>query len=156
MKKKFTLTVIGATTLMLFFSFNAFAKDLELTNLLVNQLDVTPQQATGGAGSMFSLAQKNLEPGQFSKIADAVPGMESFLAAAPEKEKSSGSSLLGAGASILGGDSSGSGLAGLASSFSSLGMDGDMTSKFVPVVLDYVKQKGGDMAMGLLKKAIGM
>ena len=43
------------------------------------------------------------------------------------------------------------GMAGLESSFEKLGLSGDMVGKFTPIILDYVKNKGGEHAMNLLK-----
>ena len=45
-------------------------------------------------------------------------------------------------------------MAGLASFFKQLGMPGDMVSKFVPIILDYVQNKGGDQTMNLVKGAL--
>jgi hypothetical protein len=53
---------------------------------------------------------------------------------------------------MLGGaDSSLGGIAGLASSFESLGLDADMVSKFMPIVSDYAGSVSGDQAMALLQ-----
>jgi hypothetical protein len=46
--------------------------------MLTKELKVTPEQATGGAGSLFALAKERLKPDQFSKVSAAVPGMEGF------------------------------------------------------------------------------
>jgi hypothetical protein len=42
------------------------------------------------------------------------------------------------------------GLASLASSFETLGLDADMVQKFLPIVSDYVGSVSGDQAMALL------
>lgn len=54
-----------------------------LVNLLMGKLNVNHQQAAGGAGAIFSLAQKTLAPTQFGQLRNAVPGMDMMLAAAP-------------------------------------------------------------------------
>jgi hypothetical protein len=46
------------------------------------------------------------------------------------------------------------GMAGLTSSFEKLGLSGDMVNKFTPIILDYVKNQGGEHAMNLLKGAL--
>ena len=38
--------------------------------------------------------------------------------------------------------------------FEKLGLTGDMVNKFTPIILDYVKNKGGEHAMSLLKGAL--
>lgn len=55
----------------------------ELVSQLTKGLSITPTQATGGAGALFGLAKSRLSPADFSKVAEAVPGMNSFLKAAP-------------------------------------------------------------------------
>jgi hypothetical protein len=69
--------------------------------------------------------------------------MDSLLSAAP---KSSTSSLISSASSMLGDSASSYGnLAALASSFSDLNLSPDMVDAFVPVVVDYVKRRGGAM-----------
>ena len=129
------------------------AADLGLVDLLSSQLGVSKDQAQGGAGSIFQLAKKNLGSADFSSIAKAVPGMDKMMGAAPKTEKKS--STLGGISSMMGGSSNKlQGLAGLAGSFKSLGMSGDMVGKFTPIILDYVKNKGGEGTMNLLKSAL--
>ncbi|MCF8119783.1 MAG: DUF2780 domain-containing protein [Deltaproteobacteria bacterium] len=125
------------------------AGGMELVSMLVDKLGVSQEQATGGAGALFQNAKENLSTEAFQKVADAVPGMDKYLAAAPAKSEA-GSALgslssLGKGAGKLGS------MAGLADSFKSLGMDSGMVSKFAPVVMEYVQSKGGDSVAGLLK-----
>jgi hypothetical protein len=131
----------------------ASAGDLGLVDLLTSQLGVTKGQAAGGAGSIFRLAKENLGAKDFGTIAKAVPGIGGMMDAAPKAEKSS--SVLGSVSSMLGGGSSKLGkTAALADSFKKLGLGGDMVDKFVPIVIDYVKEKGGKVAMDLLKSAL--
>jgi Protein of unknown function VcgC/VcgE (DUF2780) len=130
-----------------------YAADMGLTDLLTSRLGVTKNQAMGGAGSIFQLAKQNLSVGDFSAIAKSVPGIDQMIGAAPKTEKSSGtfgniSSMMGSNSNKL------SGIAGLTSSFEKLGLTGDMVSKFTPIILDYVKNKGGEHAMTLLKGAL--
>lgn len=66
----------------------------ELVGQLTQGLSVTPQQATGGAGALFGLAKSKLSPADFGKIAAVVPGMDSFLKAAPSTGGGSGLSSL--------------------------------------------------------------
>jgi Protein of unknown function VcgC/VcgE (DUF2780) len=133
------------------------AVDLGLTGLLTSQLGVTEPQAMGGAGAIFSYAKEKLSPESFTKVANAVPEMDQLLAAAPAvaAPEPAGSApglgaLAGQGAETLpGGDAIGgiadkaTGLQSLNDSFGKLGMEPDMVGKFGPVVLDYVKSKGG-------------
>lgn len=54
-----------------------------LTDLLVAKVGVTAPQADGGAGSIFKLAQAQMTPENFHKLRSAVPGMDTYLGAAP-------------------------------------------------------------------------
>ena len=128
-----------------------YAGDMGLVDLLSSQLGVTKSQAEGGAGSIFQLAKQNLSVKDFSSVAKAVPGIDQMLGAAPKVEGSSSS--LGKISSMMGNNKLGR-MAGLTSSFEKLGMSGDMVSKFTPIILDYVKNKGGEHVMNLLKGAL--
>lgn len=128
------------------------AQGPELVELLTKQLAVTDQQAEGGAGSLFKMAKDNLSSDDFSKIANVVPGMDRMLGAAPEPEESSG--WMGTISSVFGGAEKLEGMSALKSSFGKLGLSSDMVGLFMPIVLDYVKEKGGDDIMNLLKSAL--
>jgi hypothetical protein len=117
--------------------------------MLMKELNVTQEQATGGAGALFGLAKSRLKPEEFSHVSDAVPGMDGFLKAAPKQE---GGSALGSLGSVLSGGSGG--LASVAGAFSSLGLSPDMVSKFIPVITKFVQAKGGASVASLLMGAL--
>jgi hypothetical protein len=75
------------------------------------------------------------------------------MASIPSSDSASGT--LGSLSSVLNkrGDSISS-LAGLASTFSQLGMGGDMVQQFIPVILNYAQDKGGDLVSNLLQAAL--
>ena len=130
---------------------------LNLTDNLVQQLGVTPAQATGGAGSLFSTARQGMSPADFAQVSKAVPGMDQYLAAAPSQAAPSlgTAGLMSAAGSALGGSGSALGTAAsLAGSFQSLGLNSGMVSQFIPIVLQYVNTTGGSSTMGLLKSAL--
>lgn len=54
-----------------------------LTDLLVSKVGVSQPQANGGAGSIFKLARAQMTPQNFQKLKAAIPGMETYLGAAP-------------------------------------------------------------------------
>jgi len=127
-----------------------------LTDILVQKLGVSPTQATGGAGAIFSTAQKSMSATDFAQVSKAVPGMDQYLAAAPSlgaAPASGTAGLIGAAGSALGGSNLGT-LASLAGSFQSLGLNSSMASQFIPVVLQYVQGQGGSSTMGLLQSAL--
>jgi hypothetical protein len=125
-----------------------------LVGLLVQQLGISPQQAMGGAGSIFSVARQTMNPSNFGLVSNAVPGMSQLLAAAPRMAGSSmGGGLMGNAANALGGSSLGQ-MAMMANAFQSLGMGSGMVNQFIPVILQYVQAQGGSSTMGLLQSAL--
>ena len=119
----------------------------KLIGSLVDTLGVSEEQATGGSGAVFKEAKNNMSPVDYSQLLSAVPGIDSLISAAPQT-----GGLAGKASSLLGG--SGGSMAGLADSFSKLGLSPDMVNQFVPVILDFVQSEGGQQAMTLLKNAL--
>jgi len=126
---------------------------MELLQMLTNQLNVSEEQAGGGAGALFKLAKDKLGSNEFSQITSAIPGISELISSAP---KSGGlASAIGGIASSLGGGASKLGdLASLAGAFKKLNLDTDMIGKFVPIVLSFVQSKGGGTLKGLLEKVL--
>jgi len=127
---------------------------MELLNMLTSQLNVSEQQASGGAGLLFKLAQEKLSGGEFGQIAGAIPGINDLIASAPESGGLAGAlgglaSSFGRGGGQLGN------LASLVGGFSKLNLDADMIAKFVPIVLSFVKSQGGDALEGMLANVLG-
>jgi hypothetical protein len=132
----------------------AQAMGMDLVSTLVSKLGVTKDQAAGGAGAIFKSAKGNMTPGDYKTLVTKVPEAESLQEQAPKSESKT-ASMLGGATSLLGKKTGGlAGSADLINSFKSLGLNQEMIGKFTPVVLDYVKEKGGPMVMGLLQKAI--
>ncbi|HBP86756.1 MAG TPA: hypothetical protein DD706_03550 [Nitrospiraceae bacterium] len=138
---------------------------MELIQQLVSRLNINEGQAKGGAGLLFNLAKEKLGSGEFQQLADKVPGVKDLLGAAPSTSPaaSAGGGMMGAlggiaaslGAGGLGEKMGGLGnLANLASGFSQLGLSPDMIGKFVPIVLSFVQNQGGDSMKGLLEKVL--
>ena len=119
------------------------ALDSGLVSLLTKQLSIKPDQAMGGAGSILNFAKGKLSDDNFSKVASAIPEMDKLIDSAPEIGS------LGTGLTKLTGGKLG-GLASLAGSFKSLGLDAGMVNNFVPVILKYVESKGGSGVMNIL------
>ena len=117
--------------------------DSGLVSMLTKELSIKPDQATGGAGSIFKFAKGKLSTDNFSKVAAAMPEVNKLIDSAP---KVGG---LGQGLTKLTGGQLG-GLAGLAGSFKSLGLESGMANKFVPVILKYAESKGGSGVMNIL------
>ena len=78
------------------------------------------------------------------------------MSAAPEAKSEGGGigGMLGSAASALGVGGNLGGLAALAGSFSSLNLDASMIGKFAPVVMGFLKEKGGDALPAILEKVM--
>lgn len=126
---------------------------MELIKLLTDQLGVSQDQAKGGAGLLFRLAKDKLSSDEYSQITDQVPGVDELSRSAPESGVL-GSTLGGLVSGLSGGKTDIGDLAGLVGGFAKLGMDADTLGKFVPIILSFVKGKGGDAAKGLLSKVL--
>jgi len=155
MKNRFLLTMLVAVAAGVGIGANASAgaAEPELVQLLTGKLGVTEPQASGGAGSIFNVAKQNMGKDDFSKVADAVPGIDRMMESAPKAGASSG--MLGSASSLLGGSASSlTGVASLAGSFSQLGLKAGMVNAFTPIILNYVKDKGGEPLMNALQGAL--
>jgi hypothetical protein len=119
----------------------------ELVGQLTKQLSITPEQAVGGSGAIFGLAKTKMKPDDFLKVSSAVPGMDGLLKAAP-KPKDSGTDMLSAIGSTLPGKAGA--VASLGGSFKQLGLSPEMATKFLPIMTQFVKVKGGANVAGLL------
>jgi len=115
----------------------------ELVGELTRELQITPQQAEGAAGSLFDVAKKGMPAGDWAKVSQAVPGMDGLLKAAPAAAGGPGGVMGMAG-----------GLGGAAAAFSKLGLKPEMVSKAVPVLTKYVSKTGGADIGSLLAAAL--
>jgi hypothetical protein len=125
---------------------------MDLINQLVSNLGVSEEQAKGGAGMLFKLAQDKLNGDEFAQIADKVSGMDDMVSAAPDAADGGLMGAVGGLMSGISGESNNLGaLAGLAGGFEKLGLESGMVGKFIPVVLNFVRSQGGDSVGNLLK-----
>ncbi|MBV4538385.1 DUF2780 domain-containing protein [Pseudomonas sp. BT-42-2] len=123
------------------------AESANLLNTLGSQLNITPEQAVGGAGAMLGLARNNLSTDDYGQLTKAVPGLD-LLAGA---NALGGLSGLG---ELLGNNSEKSSALSnalgnnvedrndLDSAFKALGMDTGMIGQFAPLILQYLGQQG--------------
>jgi len=108
----------------------------------LSELDITPEQAIGGAGAMLGLAKNQLSSTDYAQLAKSVPGIDML----------SGGGELGALAGLLGSSGKAAGLDNalgnvkdtndLNNAFGALGMDSGMIGLFTPVLLQYLGQQG--------------
>lgn len=121
-----------------------------LVDILVHRLNISPQQALGGAGAIFQMAQGSMNPQAFATLSKSVPGMDSMLNAAPAMSNLSGglSSLMGDKNNTLGN------VTALAASFQQLNLSPDMVSQFIPIVTNYVSKTSGQATANLFQSAL--
>jgi Protein of unknown function VcgC/VcgE (DUF2780) len=124
----------------------------ELVGTLTKDLGMTVPQAAGSAGALFGLAKTRLKPEEFSKVAGAVPGIDSLMAAAPAVAGTSGAAA--AMSKMTGASSALGGLAAVAPAFDKLGLKPEMAMKVVPVLTNYVTKSGGKEVASLLAGAL--
>ena len=126
---------------------------MELINMLTEQLGISDEQARGGAGLLFKMAKDKLGSGEFEQITASVPEADSLADAAPGSGLFE-SALGGLASGLSSGESNLGDLAGLVGGFTKLGLEPDMLGNFVPIVLSFVKGKGGDAVQNILSKAL--
>ena len=125
-----------------------------LVDTLVKQLGVTSEQAQGGSGALFDVAKNNMSDSDFSQISQAIPGMDGILAAAPKSESDSATGSLLSGIAAASGNSTLTDATSLVNAFQQLDLSGDMVGQFTPVIIDYVKQSGGEHLANILQAAL--
>ncbi len=113
----------------------------ELIKRLTRDLGVDKTQARGGIVALLRAGEQNLEPAEFKTLLAGMPGADKLLKSAPRPSPLS--SIAGGLGSLLGARSSAGRWAGLAASFSELGVDLTTAKKFGPIVIDYVREHGG-------------
>ncbi len=126
---------------------------MELIQQLTESLGVDENQAKGGAGLIFKMAQEKLEDGDFAQLASAIPAVQNLIGEAPEP----GGGLAGAIgglAGAVGGGGQLANLAALAGGFGQLGLNPTMISKFVPIILSFAQSKGGDQIQSILASVL--
>ena len=124
----------------------------DLIKRLTKELGVNKRQAEGGLVALLRAGQQNMARRDFDEFAADIPGADDLLRKAPPP--STLSSLAGGLGSLLGGRSSPGRWAGLAASFTELGVDLDTAKQFGPIVIDYVRHHGGEDIVDKMKAAL--
>ena len=126
----------------------------ELIKRLMKELGVTKEQARGGLVALLRAAQQNMARPDFDEFVVDIPGADKLLKDAPPP--STLSSIAGGLGSLLGGRKSPGRWAGLAASFTELGIPLDTAKRFGPIVIDYVGHHGGEDLVDKIKDALGL
>ncbi|AOE82958.1 DUF2780 domain-containing protein [Pseudomonas sp. TCU-HL1] len=127
------------------------AESAALLEQLGGQLQITPEQALGGAAALFGLARNNLPADQFAQLDQAVPGVGVLTDPNTRGLLSSIGGLLGQQAGNTGALGSSPGvlagqpmnsMADVGQAFGSLGMDSGLIGQFAPLILSFLGQQG--------------
>lgn len=124
----------------------------DLVKRLTKDLGVTRTQAKGGLIALLRAGQQNMQRADFEQFMADIPGADKLMKSAPPP--SALSSLAGGLGSLLGGRSSPGRWAGLAASFTELGIDLDTARKFGPIVIQFVKEHGGENLVEKMRAAL--
>jgi len=124
----------------------------DLIKRLTKELGVDKTQAEGGLVALLRAGQQNMARVDFDQFVADIPGAKELLRKAPPP--STLSSLAGGLGSLLGGRNSPGRWAGLAASFTELGVDLTTAKKFGPIVIDYVRHHGGENLVDKMKTAL--
>ncbi len=124
----------------------------DLVKRLTKDLGVTRTQAKGGLVALLRAGQQNMQRADFEQFMADIPGADKLMKSAPPP--SALSSLAGGLGSLLGGRSSPGRWAGLAASFTELGIDLDTARKFGPIVIQFVREHGGENLVEKMRAAL--
>ena len=124
----------------------------DLIRKLTKDLGVSKGQARGGLVALLRAGEQNLSRRDFEQFVADVPGADKLLKNAPPP--SALSSLAGGLGSLLGGRSGPGRWAGLAASFTEIGVDLETAKKFGPIVIEYVRQHGGEDLVDKMRVAL--
>ena len=123
----------------------------DLVKRLTKELGVNRTQAQGGLVALLRAGKQNMARSDFEQFVADIPGADKLLAKAPPP--STMSALAGGLGGLFGKNSPGR-WAGLAASFTELGVDLDTAKKFGPIVIDYVRHHGGENLVDKMKTAL--
>ena len=122
---------------------------MELFARLMDELNVTREQAEGAAGALLQLAQTRLARGDFVRVADTIPGISDIIGKAPRYEVPLRGELRAKLSRLIGGLG---GLSPLVRPFGRLNLQKPMIRPFVAVLLRYVREQGGPEIEALLMR----
>ena len=124
----------------------------ELIDKLTGALGVNVAQAEGGAAVLFKAAKDKLGDGEFSRLLGGVPGLAELLKKAPASGGGGLGGLLGGLAGAVGGNAAL--ISTVMSGFGKLGLGTDDAKRFVPVIMDFLRQKVGSDVVSRLEKTL--
>ena len=116
----------------------------------MEQLGVNPQQAQGGAGAVFALAQQRMNPADFMQLSSSLPAIDQYLASVPASPTTISWSSFKDSLPNEHGRNWGA----LSGSFQRLGLDDQQINQFIPIILQYVQSQAGPAMIHALQAAL--
>ena len=126
----------------------------DLIKRLTQELGINKKQAQGGLVALLRTGKQNMSAEDFDEFVADIPGADKLLKKAPPPSRLS--SLAGGLGSLLGGRKSPGRWAGLAASFTELGIPLDTAKKFGPIVIDYVEHHDGEDLVDRIREALSL
>ena len=125
------------------------AESAALLQQLGGELQITPEQALGGAAALFGLARNNLPAEQFAQLDQAVPGVgmltdpntQGLLSSIGGLLGQQPGNALGGQPGVLAGQQMNN-MTDVSQAFGSLGMDSGLIGQFAPLILSFLGQQG--------------
>ncbi|MFT5312051.1 MAG: hypothetical protein ACI8Z9_000528 [Paraglaciecola sp.] len=128
----------------------------DMVSTVTDSLGVTQQQASGGLGSLFTLAKNNISAEQYSQLASVLPGVDTLLKAAPDvSAMTSEGGLSGLMDKAADYNESLKAINKVKKQFESLGLDPKMITQFAAKAKEYLDTEEGQQAKELLSKGLG-
>lgn len=124
----------------------------ELIDMLTQNLGVSGPQAEGGAAVLLKAAKDKLGAGEFDQLLGGVPGLGDLVKKAPAAGGGGLGGMLGGLASAVGGNAGA--IAAIVGGFGKLGLTADHAKKFVPVILEFLRNKAGPDVVAKLEKTL--
>lgn len=131
----FTLILTGCSSLSSLPDVSSLANN-GLIQAIVNQVGTSVPQAVGGSGALLSLAQSKLPAADFSKLSNAMPGLDQIV--------EQGKSLGGFSGNL-------NSLADTNTVMTKLGMNSTQAAQMPQAVAGYAESKAGPDVAGLLR-----
>jgi len=124
---------------------------VDLIEHLIKDLNLTREQAEGGAGVLLQIARDRLAYDEFVTIADSIPAISDILEKAPEFRIPPRRVLLPQLSRLLGGQGS---LAAVKPIFEKLGMSKTSIRRFAEVLTSFFRQQGGAEIEAMLLRVL--
>lgn len=114
---------------------------MNLIDQLMDQLEVSRQQAEGGVGLLLGLAQQRLDSGDFQRVADSIPAISDLIGKAPRTVEAETKRATVLWRRLFGGWGR---LSCLRPGCERLGIDRETVLKFIAVIGGYFREQAGE------------